>query len=387
MSDKKVAIIGGGCCGLLLSNLLKDSGVQITVFEKNNKLGKKILASGNGKCNFTNLLDLHNKYNNKFANEIIERFDSMKTISFLETKGLIYKTDGEGRCYPVSESSNSVLDCLKIGLNNVCIELDTTVKNVVKSGNGYNVFFDDKKEYFDYVVCCSGSIASNLGNLKAYEYLSGLDVKITDLNPSLVPLKVKENVSSLKGSRVKCLVKLIDEKENVVYEEYGEVMFKEQGLSGIAIFNASSYINRKKGQYKIYLDLSCGISKKDLYKYLISKKEFYPKVFTGFLNDKLSEYIISCSNPCYSEENVNCMLDMVFNLKFNVVGTYPFVDSQVCSGGVSLNEVNENLELKKYPHVYIGGELLDVDGVCGGYNMQFAWSCAGVISESIKLSM
>lgn len=369
---------------MLLANLLKEYNLDITIFEKNNKLGKKILASGNGKCNLTNMGDFDNKYNNEFANKIVCKFNSVKTISFFEKIGLICKTDSEGRCYPVSECSSSVLDVLKINLKGVRVVLDSVVRNVRSSNSGYEVFYNDNKEYFDYIVCCSGSAASNLGNLKAYDYFSDLKVNMTDLKPSLVPLKVKEDVKELKGSRVKCLVKLINSDNKVIYEEFGEVMFKDGGLSGIAIFNASSYINRCNGKYVIELDLSAGLNEMDLFSYLSSRRNIYPNIFKGFLNDKLANYILKEDADRCSDEILNKIVYKIFHLKFNVVDTYPLVDSQVCHGGIALTEIDDNLELRKHPNAYVGGELLDIDGVCGGYNMQFAWSCAGVIAESIK---
>lgn len=384
MKKKKIAIIGGGCSGLFVANLLKDSEVDVYLFEKNNKLGKKILASGNGKCNFSNINELSNKYNNDFANLIIGKFGFNNTINVFENLGLIYKYDDQGRCYPVSECASSVLDCLKRGLKSTNIFLDNTVKKIVKERERYRIITSENEYLFDYVVCCSGSAASNLGSLKAYEYLSSLDIKINKLSPSLAPVKVKEDVRLLKGSRVKCLLKLINENQEIIYEELGEVMFKDDSLSGIAVFNASSYINRKKGKYKIVLDLSNGISKEFLCSYIVDKKEYYPNVFKGFLNDKLSEYIMKIFDKEYNEKNVGNIVERLCKLEFDVTSIYPLEDSQVCSGGVDLGEVNQNLELKKYPNVYAGGELLDIDGVCGGYNMQFAWSSAGVIANDLK---
>ena len=301
--------------------------------------------------------------------------------------GLIYKSDDQGRCYPVSECATSVLDCLKQGLKKTNILLDCEVKSVDKSNKGYILNYNQTREYFDYVVCCSGSLSSNLGSSKAYEYLKKLDIDIKDLSPSLVPVKVKENIKSLKGVRVKCLLKLVDEYNNVIYEENGEVLFKDDALSGIAVFNASNYMNRKKANYKIVLDLSYGMDDKQIFDYIKSKINQYPNIFKGFLNDKISEYIINVSNIKKINDQSNkikTLINNICNLTFNTEGLYAFSDSQVCSGGVSLEEVTENLELKKYPKMYVAGELLDIDGVCGGFNLQFAWSSAGVIANDIK---
>lgn len=387
MKKKRVAIIGGGCSGLFIANLLDKETAEVFLIEKNNKLGKKILASGNGKCNFSNVGDMKDKYNNNFACTIIDKFDVDKTLDEFSKMGLVYKADDMGRCYPVSECSSSVLDCLKKGLEKVRILLDSEVKNISCKGEGYAITVGNDEMLFDYVICCSGSLASNLGSIKAYSYLNNLNLKMVDLSPSLVPVLVKEQIASLKGVRVKCLVKLIDQFNNIVYSEFGEVMFKEDALSGIAVFNASSYMNLKECNYKISLDLSAGMNEKELTAYLGDKKGDLKNLFKGFLHDKLGEYIISkynFKNDNMSKEELILLSNEVYDLSFSVKGLYPFIDGQVCSGGVCISNVNLSLELNEYPNIYVAGELLDVNGVCGGYNMQFAWSCAGVIAEDIN---
>ena len=237
----KVAIIGGGASGLFAAGVLNENGVKVTIFEKNNNFGKKILASGNGKCNFSNVSNLNDKYNNVFANNIIKQFTVEETLKEFSKMGLIYKNDSQGRCYPVSETASSVLDCLKSKLNGVIIRLETVVEKIEISNNKCYVFFDEKKEEYDYIVCCSGSDASNLGSEKAYTYLNGLDIKWNRGISSLTPVIVRENVKELSGVRVKCLVKLVDNYNENIYEEEGEILFKDNGLSGIAIFNASQF--------------------------------------------------------------------------------------------------------------------------------------------------
>ena len=384
MSKKKIAIIGAGASGMFAASLLNDLNADIYLFEKNDKIGKKILASGNGKCNFTNCGNLVDKYNNVFANNIIEKFNVECTLDYFSNIGLIYKFDDQGRGYPLSECATSVLDCLKSSINNVSILLNNNVKRVYKSNGCYFLESNDKKYEFDYIVCCSGSCASNLGSDKAYTYLNGLNLSISDFSPSLTPVIVKENVKDLMGVRVKCLVHLVDEKYNKIYSEYGEVIFKSDGLSGIAIFNVSSYINRNRNKkYKIILDLSNGMSKSDLGSYFNRKN--IKNLFKGYLNDKIANYIIKlCNIDKIDEQKIKSIVKNIKALEFNVAGLYPLKESQVCSGGVSLHEVDDNLRLKSKDRVYIAGELLDIDGVCGGYNLQFCWSCAGVISSDIK---
>lgn len=387
MDKKKIAIIGGGASGLFAAAMLNDINADICLFEKNNKLGKKILASGNGKCNFTNIFEDENNYNNVFATDIIKKFSVEKTLENFSKMGLIYKFDELGRGYPVSECASSVLDCLRGQISNVKIKLDSCVEKLNFCNNKCEILCDGKKEYFDYVICCSGGSASNLGSEKSYIYLDALSLDIKSNRPSLAPIVVKENVKELSGVRIKCDVKLVNDNGNVVYCENGEVLFKDNGLSGIAIFNASSFINRNCGEkYKIVLDISNNIEIDKIKKYLKSKS--VDNLFKGFLNDKIGEYIYNKLNiKKYIKLDdflVEKIITLLKQLEFNVVSLYPLKDSQVCSGGISIKEVDENLKLKKYPSIYVAGELLDVDGICGGYNLQFAWSSAGVIAEDIK---
>ena len=386
MKRSKIAIIGGGAAGLFAAALLSDLNVDISIVEKNNKLGKKILASGNGKCNFSNIGDLNNKYNNDFANIIINKFSVKRTLDEFTRFGLIYKSDNQGRCYPVSESSTSVLDCLKNSLNKVNIVLDSTVTDILIKDNIYELCYNQNIVEFDYIICCSGSKASNLGSDKAYLYLKNLDLHIEEYRSSLVPIIINENVSELSGVRVKCVIKLVNEKDVIEYIEKGEVIFKDNGLSGIAIFNASSYLKCSPKGYRIKLDLSNGMDDVQLKSYLKKKKA--KSLFAGFLNDKLGNYILNKNNihnySNLTDQILDNLITDIKDLTFTLNDFYPLKDAQVCRGGVSLNEVNENLELLKYPNIYIAGELLDIDGICGGFNLQFAWSSAGVIASDIK---
>ena len=380
MRKTKIAIIGGGASGLFCASLLaNDERLSIYIYEKNNKLGKKILASGNGKCNFTNNGDYTSKYNTPFANKIISKFDANSTIDYFKSLGLIYKYDSEGRCYPYSESAVTVLNCLKSTLKGTKILLEKEVVDIYKDGNVYVVKGEDFEDRYDCVVCSSGSLASNLGSDKAYNYLKTLNVEFTRFKSSLAPVVTKEKTKNLTGVRIKCLLKLLNENKKVVYTEPGEVIFKDNGLSGIAVFNATSYMNRNNGKYSIVLDLVNNLSDDELLSYFENRNNCE---FLGLFNEKLASYL----TERYSKQlnSPREIVDLIRNVSFSVEKMYPLSDSQVCSGGVEIDSVNNNLSLKKHENVYVSGELLDVDGVCGGYNLQFAWSSGAVIAMDIK---
>ena len=359
---KRVAIIGAGACGLLLANLLADI-CEVTLLEKNSKLAKKVLASGNGKCNFTNIGDYTDKYNNEFAYRIVDKYNNEYLREYLSSLGLAYRVDEEKRAYPLSESSITFVDVLKKGLRNVRILLDSRVENVVSLNNGVEVTYNDIKEVYDFVVCCSGSSASNLGSEHAYDYLKKYGLSFIKESPSLTPVLIEENVKELSGVRVKCKVNLFKD-DKYIFSERGEVLFKDNGLSGIVIYNISSMINRDlNARYKINLDLL-----NDSYNIVDTYN------LSGVVHPKILNYL-----------NVNNIGVDELNFTFKALDNIK--SAQVVSGGISINELNEDLTLKKDSRIYLGGEVIDCDGMCGGYNLQFAFSCAFTIYESIKKIM
>ena len=356
---KRIAIIGAGACGMLLAGLLNEE-FDVTLLEKNNKLGKKILASGNGKCNFTNNGNYNNKYNNEFAIDIVSRYNHKYLLEYFTKLGLMYREDDEHRVYPLSECSSTIVDVLKTKLKGVKILLDSKVKKIEDCDNGIRVYYNDTLDVFDFVVCTSGSSASNLGSEYAYNYLKDYGLSFVDVSSSLTPIKIDKDLSFISGVRVKCLVKLYRDNE-FVYEEKGEVLFKEDYLSGIVIYNISSMINRdKNAKYEIKLDLLSD-----------SINDIDGDSLVGVLHPKLIEFYKG-----YKIENFK-------DLSFKVISFKDIKEAQVASGGINIEEVNSDLSLKRNNKIYIGGEVLDCDGMCGGYNLQFAFSCAFVINESL----
>ncbi len=347
----KIAVIGAGASGLFLSMLLKDK-YDITIFERNKKVASKLLASGNGRCNLLNKNINPGNYNNpQFIKRLLDKVSFVDIYNIFKEKGLEMISDDEGRVYPLSNISSTVLNILLENINAKII-LNHTVKKITKNGSKYII--DDYLEEFDYVVLGSGSIASlPIEKMEStYNYLNSLNILRTKLNPSLVGFKTKEGFKNIQGVRVKALVKLyVDSK--LICEERGEVIFKNDGISGIVIMNMSSYYNRcnKKNPYLV-LDILEGLN--DVY-------------LKGALNPLLYEYVIKNK------------ID-VHNFLINIISTYDYTSSQVVSGGVPLFLINDNFSLVNDNNIYLMGEMLDIDGVCGGYNMFFAFASSYVIA-------
>ncbi len=407
---KKVVIVGGGASGLFTSIVLKralGNSVEVVILERLEKVGKKLLATGNGRCNFTNELMCDSKFNNpEFVYHLFKRFGYSETVSFFEELGLVSKVLAEGRTYPVTENATSVLDVLRLEVEYLGIKIRTgfEVKKLTCADKKYILTSVKEDEVIaDYVVMATGGKASAVlgSNGSGYSILKPYDINILKPFPGLVGLKTENNLyKSLDGIRVKGKLTIKDKKTNTVYwSEAGEVLFKSDGLSGIVSMQASSYINRKgrsANSYVISLDMLADMTKEELYRYIDKKMLMYPEyslevLLTGLINKmialkilkdnkiELSRLIKTLTNK-EKDKIVNSIKTYVLDIK----NTYDFDKAQVTIGGVDVKEVKkETLELKKLKNVYVTGELLDIDGECGGYNLQWAWTSGYVVASDI----
>lgn len=390
---KHIAIIGGGASGIFSALHLKklfNNQIDITIFEKNSRIGRKILASGNGKCNLSNetILD-NNIYNNELATKIYNEFPPIKLREYFDTLGLFTKVDQSNRVYPQTESSNSVLDLMLLHLNKAKVNILTNeiVVDIKKQNNKYLVKTKNIEKQFDYVIISTGSKAtSKLGsNNEGYDILKKLNINITPLKPGLVGIKTKkQDVSTLSGIRQKAIVKLYDNNK-VIFDELGEVQFKDEGISGIVVMNASSIIARTNNNLKMSLDLLPNLNKDELINKLeyisnlnnnISLKELTHGILPKMLANKI------CDN-LKDNLNIRNFVKLSKNYPITIEGTYGFDNAQICVGGIDLSELKDTLELKKHPNIYVTGEVIDIDGLCGGYNLQFAFASSYVVTNAI----
>ena len=360
----RIGIIGGGASGTLLAIRIKElnPSFDVTIIERNDKLMKKIAVTGNGRCNYANLGNLEGKYNNHFANQIINNLKPSDLVNLFERYG-IHPTTIDNLVYPVSLSAQTVilmlakrLEELKVG---ICLNekvLDYQIKN-----DQCAVKTDKQTHVFDKIVfSCGGKAYPQLGtDGSLFDTLRQHGYQIESLSPSLSPIKVKENTKKISGQRVKCLVSLFY-KDKPYYSEEGEVLFKDDGLSGIVMLNMSQKINElsEKKAVKIVLDLAPNSIVK-------------PDKYLEFVHPKIASYLI---------ENNLSINQLVFTFK----NFYDFNISEVSHGGISLNEINNSLQSKKENNVFFTGEILDVDGMCGGFNLMFAFASAETVAKAIK---
>lgn len=369
----KLAIVGGGASGLMLASILRKNNIDIdiVILEKLEHVGKKILLSGNGKCNLSNANINSCCYNNEFGFKVASSFD---VKSYFNELGLLTYQDNEGRIYPISNVANSVLDILRNSLENVEIKTNYNVTRITKKDGKFTIFNDkfDSLES-DYVIIATGGKTYYKEN-NSYMICSMLSHRVTPLRPTLSSLKVKENLASIENLRAKVKAKLLC-NEQVIYEDSGEVLFKKDALSGIVIFQLSSQV--AKDTYKKYiieLDLIPSMDEDSLIEYLTK----YPNM-TGLFAKMINQYVLKVSPT----KDVKDIAHTIKHLRFNVLENLEFKNAQVTAGGINISEVKDTMESKYHSNLYFLGEVLDVDGICGGYNLHFAFASAYVAALDI----
>lgn len=382
-----VAIIGGGISGVLIALLLKrgNKNIKVSIFEKENKLLKKLMVTGNGRCNLGNTLLDSNSYNNKNTFNIYNSFNYVQQIKLLNSFG-IYTRNINNLYYPYSLSAKNLRENLLFLLNyyKVDINLESQLIDYHLEKNKYHLFLKDKKidETFDCLIITSGGLTyyKSSYNTSIYKLLEKHGYEINNLRVGLNAIKVEENVKTLENLRVKCIASLIFNNE-ILYKENGEVIFKKDGISGICIFNILSIIQRKRLKGNITISLNIVNDLND-FKNIINSSLFKEKYLEGLFDKRLSLYI---KNYC-KKNNLN-LFDALNNLSFTYKEPYDFNSGQVSIGGVSYSNLDENNFSILEKNVGFAGEILDSDGLCGGYNLMFCIASSQLIANQIlKLS-
>lgn len=386
MQKYDVIILGGGASGCMCS-LNAPKNKKVLIIDNQNFAGKKILATGNGRCNITNAIIFPSK---KFYNQNIDnflfKFDNNKLINFLYDCGLITYNDEEGRIYPISNSAKSVVDIINNMLNkknNVKILTDSIVKNINYNQNQYFIKTDNGVYISDKLVIATGG--NSLENIE-----HNLQLEINKPIASLVAIKT-ENTKILNGIRISP-AKITATINNKTFSQTGEILFKDSGISGISGFNISSLFARN-GNFngEIYLDLLPQIEEKELTEKLLTRRKLditVNKFFDGIFLPQVAYFIL---NKVKIDENrtslalkydeIVLLAKTIKKLKLKVKDHYE--NNQIYSGGIKLSSLTENLESKKYKGLYFCGEVCDVDGLCGGYNLQWAWTSGYIVGKHL----
>lgn len=396
MSKRKVVIIGGGAAGMMAAITAASKNAEVTILEHKDRIGKKILSTGNGKCNFTNRLQKPECYrsdNRNFAWGIYEQFNVEQTLQFFENLG-IYTKDRNGYLYPNSEQASSVLDVLRMEIERLHIQVITEVhcKEIKPVKKGFQILTDKNKISADAVILAAGSKAAPVtgSDGSGYTLAKQLGLSMIPVLPALVQLRCKEKFyKSVSGVRVQAEVSIYAGKK-CLGKDQGEVQLTNYGISGIPVFQVSRYAARalyeKKNVFAV-LNFFPELSQDEFMNLLkqrisLRSKKTVEEFFVGLFNKKLADLWISLSQidrkkqvGKLTEEEVKRLTLLIQHFETEITETNGFEQAQICCGGVDTKELNpETLEVYCVPGLYLAGEILDVDGICGGYNLQWAWS-------------
>lgn len=409
--NKKCIVIGGGAAGMMAAIAAAGTGVNVELIEKNEKLGKKIYITGKGRCNVTNDCEpdvfFENVVSNpKFLYSAFYSFDPSGIMELLQENGCALKVERGNRVFPVSDHSSDVIRTLqKVLLNKgVQISLRTEVKSLwikdhiccgVELSNG-------KKMEADAVVIATGGIsyASTGSTGDGYRFAEQAGHTVTETKPALVPLTVKENWPlTLQGLALKNVeVRLMDGRKEI-YSGFGEMLFTHFGISGPLILSASSYYARKYSgkEVELFLDLKPALTKEQLDKRILrdfekNQNKQFKNALDGLLPSKMIPVIVQLSQiPSdkwihdITKEERAVLVELLKKLPLTVTGTRPFNEAIITQGGVSVKEINPStMESKKIQNLYFAGEVLDVDALTGGFNLQIAWSSGYLAGDSVK---
>ena len=397
---KKVFIIGGGASGLTAA-IKASKNYDVTIFEKNDKLGKKILITGNGKCNYWNENQDLNMYHssNKDYTKIVNQMNLVKAHAFLDSIGIVPFIKN-GYYYPNSNQAISVVNALvDEAINNGVKIITEEVTDITKKDNKFVI---NNKYESDYVIIATGGKAAPKTGSDGIGYTLAEKLGHTILKPlpALVGLEVENNLKELSGIRVIGEVKLIIDNE-IIQKEIGEIQINDYGFSGIPVLQVSSLAVKELDKNKnvsISINLLPNIADDILGlrsflkvqdRHLNNKS--ISQILDQLFNYKLSNYLLKLSkidNNSKIDKLSNDELDLlcynILNFSFKVVKDHGFENAQTTSGGIDLKEINlETLESLKVKGLYFCGEILDVDGACGGYNLSFAW-ISGLIAGEIR---
>lgn len=402
MSSRKIAVIGGGASGMMAAITAAGYGASVTLYERNERLGKKILATGNGKCNLGNRkLSAEDYYggSREFIENCLKRFGTEDTVDFFQGLGLLIK-ERNGYLYPLSEQASSVLDVLRmeVAARGIRVIVQAKVNCLEKNQDGrLTVGYDDsenggkqREEYDRVIIACGSKAAPRTGSDgSGYKLAKQLGLEQVSVVPALVQLKCREEYcKAIAGVRANAVVHIMDGKEELAVEE-GELQLTDYGISGIPVFQLSRIVNYRLRQVReltAVIDFLPEYEDEEYEKLIRSRWESrrhrtVEDFFTGMLNRKLMQLfcrLAGCRNDRTAAETGEERIREVFRLcrefPLHITGSNSYDNAQVCAGGVALTELTQDLEVKKVPGVYLAGEVLDVDGRCGGYNLQWAWS-------------
>ena len=401
---RTVAVIGGGASGMMAAVTAASEGARVILLEHKDRIGKKILSTGNGRCNFTNIhqeLICYHSEDPLFPWEVVERFNAQAVISFFFQLG-VYSKNRNGYIYPNSDQASAVLDAFRMELDRLKVEIRTGVecREIRPGKKGFTVLTDQGPVRADRVILCAGSKAAPTtgSDGSGYDLAKMLGHRILPVLPALTALKCEEKFfKSIAGVRANGSVSIWSGGECIA-KDTGEIQLTDYGISGIPVFQVSRYASKllyEKKEMDAVLDFMPDFTKEQTNAFLRARAKTRPDksaemFLIGLFHKKLCDLWIRLSEIPrqrkageLTEDEIARLTSLIKEFRVRVRETNPYDKAQVCCGGVDTREVDpETLESVYVPGVYFAGEILDVDGMCGGYNLTFAWASGYVAGRA-----
>ncbi len=394
----QVAVIGGGASGLAAAIAAAQIGAAVTIYEKGPRVGKKLLATGNGRCNISNRfcsLDRYHGENVEFIRPAMEKFDLESTKKFFEGMGLMLTELEEGKLYPRPLQASAVLDVLRMEAERLSVRTlcDCEIEELRPKGQDFTLWSGEKSFFAHAVILAAGGEASpQLGGTDSgYRLLQQLGHSITPRIPSIVQLKTDvTTIKPMSGMKINGMVRLLSGRKEIS-SQFGEILFTDYGLSGppiMQISGAASRLLHESRNVMLSLDLVPELEQRQLYFLLKSRAYVHPErtleeFFVGMLPKRLGQCAmkavalapLSKQASQLADQDLQALSVQLKDWRLLVKDTNGFRNAQVTAGGASVAEFEpQTLESKRVPGLFVCGEVLDVDGDCGGFNLQWAWS-------------
>jgi hypothetical protein len=407
---KQVIVVGGGAAGMIAAISARRSGAEIIILERNPRVGKKLLATGNGRCNFTNIntgIDCYHGKNPKFACSALANFTINDTIRFFEKLGIQHKVEESGKVFPMSDQASSVLDVLlyelnELGVNIVCNAL---VKDIKRQNHKFIIHLENGQVYAgDRVIITAGGKAmpSSGSDGRGYDLAVNLGHTTTDIFPSLVQLMLEgTSFKRINGVKFVGTAQIIYQNKSIA-KDRGDILFANYGVSGPPILQ----ISRKAGELlnegkeaQLKISLIDTISKEELSNLIYRRLQIAPKKpvdfsLVGLINKRLIPVVLAEAGigdiklpvATLSAKDREAIVDILTDWRFKIRGTKSWPSAQVTAGGLDTRDINQKtMESKLIPGLFFAGEIIDIDGMCGGFNLQWAWSSGYIAGQYAAL--
>lgn len=407
---KQVIIIGGGASGMMAAMTAAKEGAAVTILEKNPRIGKKILATGNGRCNFTNInadITCYQGQNPRFAYSALSGFNVQETLKFFEKLGITPKVEEHGKVFPMSDQASSVLDVLMYELQEakVSIVCDSCVRSITKKNNFFRVKLENDTMFSgDRVILAAGGKAmpSTGSDGNAYELAEKLGHTIIPIFPALVQLKLDGGFfKQIEGVKFVGTAEVIHNNKTLAQDQ-GDILFANYGVSGppvLQISRKASELLQKNKEPILKLNIMDKFTKEELKDLLTNRFRNSPQKpldfsLVGLINKRLIPVLLKeagftdLKGPVskISPQDREKILTILQDWRFVIRGTKSWPSAQVTAGGISTDEIHPNtLESKLIHGLFFAGEILDIDGLCGGFNLQWAWSSGFIAGKSAAL--